>query len=327
MIKTRIAAGLLLILGACSAETSTTTSTPPPATTAATTTTIAATTEAPRESGAEVSTLVAELEASTGGVAVDASGNVYVANIGPAPRRRGTKVLRVTPEGDVSLFVDDERLRGPSGNTVDAEGNLYQSAYTAGAIFRVTPQGDVEPLAERGVRGPMGLLLDTDHGGLFAADCDADTVLHVTDEGEVSVFADDRLLDCPTGLTRDEAGNLYVSNFSDGRVLRVGSDGGVTEVAVVPGDNNGHLAYANGLLYVVGRGANQIFTVTLDGTVEVLAGSGERGVDDGAGLDATFSLPNGIAIASDGAIYVNQVAGVTGSNNFPVAVRVIRLEG
>ena len=214
-----------------------------------------------------------------------------------------------------------------SGNAIDTEGNLYQSALTAGAILRITADGVVEPFADEGVRAPVGIVIDPASGELFVADCGAGTVLQITGEGEVSVHADDPLFSCPNGITMDEEGNLYVANFGDGLVLRVTADGDVSELATVPGNSNGHLVYVDGVLYVVGRAAHQLFTVTLDGQVEVLAGTGERGLDDGPGHLATFSLPNGIAVAPDGSLYVNQVASATGSLNFPSSLRRIELDG
>lgn len=314
-------------LAACSDQTSggSSTSITPPFVTSTTEAVDPATSTTLAEDEISVSTLVAEIDIATGGVAVDEAGNLYVANIGPAPRRRGTRVFRVTPAGAVSLFVEDDRLRGASGNAVDEFGNLYQSAFTAGAILRITPDGTVEEFADDGVQGPVGVVIDPVGGGLFVADCRAGTVLEVSSSGAVFVFADDPLLACPNGITRDPDGNLYVANFSDGRVLLVTPDGAVSELAVVPGDSNGHLVYAGGVLYVVGRGANQIFTVSLDGEVEVLAGSGNRGNEDGPAPSASFSLPNGIAIGPDGTIYINEVASVSGSQNFPTALRAIRL--
>lgn len=323
-----IAAVAALLAGACSdgvQETPTTTVAIAP-TTATTLAVVPTTSTTEVEEAVSVSTLVAEIAISTGGVAVDAEGVVYVANIGPAPRRRGTRVFRITPDGEATLFAEDDRLRGASGNAVDADGNLYQSAITAGAILRITPDGTVEEFANDGVVGPVGVVIDPDSGGLFVADCAADTVVAISADGEATVFADDPLLACPNGITRDDAGNLYVANFADGLVLLVTPDGAVTELADLPGDNNGHIVYYDGLLYVVGRGAHQIFTVTLAGTVEVLAGSGERGVEDGPASVAGFSLPNGIAIGPDGTIYINHVASATGSLNFPTAVRMIHLD-
>jgi sugar lactone lactonase YvrE len=235
-------------------------------------------------------------------------------------------VFRITPDGEITVFADDDRLRGAAGNVVAPDGTLYQSAYTAGAVLRITPDGTVEDYAIDGIAGPMGIVIDPGGNGIYVADCTSDTVVRVDAAGNATDFADDPRLDCPTGLAMDDAGNVYAANFSDGRVLKITPDGNVSELAVVPGDNNAHLAFHDGLLYLVGRGAHQIFTITLDGGVDVLAGTGARGIDDGPGSEATFSLPNGIAVGPDGSLYVNQVAAVDGNRNFPTAVRKIAFD-
>ncbi|MCB0264900.1 MAG: T9SS type A sorting domain-containing protein, partial [Calditrichaeota bacterium] len=128
----------------------------------------------------------------------------------------------------------------------------------------------------------------------------------------------------------DDAGNLYTCNFSDGKVIKITPAGAVSELATIPGNNNGHLTFANGRLYVVARCANQIYEVTLAGEVSLLAGSGIRGNADGPALEATFSLPNGITASSTGdTLYVNDDKFLGGdcinTQLNPVAVRMIIL--
>ena len=98
-------------------------------------------------------------------------------------------------------------------------------------------------------------------------------------------------------------------------------------LAELPGGNNGHLAYRDNILYATDRGGNRIYAVhTVSGEVKLVAGTGERGFDDGPGAEASFSLPNGIVISLDGSrLYINQVLDIEGRNNFPVTVRTIIL--
>ncbi|MEE2777256.1 MAG: hypothetical protein VYE73_10930, partial [Acidobacteriota bacterium] len=66
------------------------------------------------------------------------------------------------------------------------------------------------------------------------------------------------------------------------------------------GNNNGHLVFHGEGLYVVARSAHQVYRVSLDGEVELFAGSGEKGGQDGDRLSASFSYPNDIAVSADG---------------------------
>jgi hypothetical protein len=108
--------------------------------------------------------------------------------------------------------------------------------------------------------------------------------------------------------------------------LKVDREGAVSELAELPGRNNAHLIYDNGLLYIVARGVHQIYAVALDGELTLLAGSGQRGHADGPADEATFSLPNDIVMAADGRrLFVNEVAPINGTANLPSMIRVIEL--
>jgi hypothetical protein len=95
----------------------------------------------------------------------------------------------------------------------------------------------------------------------------------------------------------------------------------------LPGNNNGHIVYArDGIFYATARSAHQIYAITVDGDISLLAGSGERGHDDGSAFEATFSLPNDINVSPDGRVlYVNEVFSVNRNINFPSVVRMIVL--
>ena len=107
----------------------------------------------------------------------------------------------------------------------------------------------------------------------------------------------------------DEEGNLYPVNFNDRNVLKVDPAGNISLFAKIPGSGNGHVHFANGKLYVVGRSANQVFEVSLEGKVSLIAGTGTAGNVDGDGKQASFSVPNGIHTSEDGTkIYVTSRA-------------------
>ncbi len=278
-----------------------------------------------------VDTLCAELDGGTGGMEVDAEGFVYCADFGSSlggPSQGGDKVYRIDPRtGDAEVFVSG--LRGASGNTIGPDGAFYQSSIGGNFISRVEPDGTATVVARNGFNSPVGVAVD-EEGTLFVANCGANSIVEVTPEGEASVFATDPLLSCPNGIVLDEEHNFYVCNFNNGDVVKVGWDGEVTRLATLPGNNNGHLVLHEGALYAVARSAHQIYRVSLDGAIELFAGSGERGHDDGPALEATFSFPNDIAFSPDGkTLYVNENASTTAAHTVlaPMTVRRIRLAG
>ena len=64
------------------------------------------------------------------------------------------------------------------------------------------------------------------------------------------------------------------------------------------------LCWQNGSLYVAESGANRILKIT-GGAAEIVAGSGQEGNQDGEAAQASFSSPQGVAVSSDGIIYVS----------------------
>jgi sugar lactone lactonase YvrE len=279
----------------------------------------------PLAAGARVVTLVDEIEAATGGVTLDSNGNLYVADIGNVPSRRGNTVYKVTPDGEVSVFAQGEGLLGASGNAVDSLGNLFQANYTGSTIVKISPDGTVTPFVVEGVRGPVGIAIDPEDN-LYVANCNASTITELSPSGESTTIARGSPFNCPNGITLDDRGNIYVANFSDGWIIKVSSDGEAERFAELPGRNGGHIAFHRGTFYATARGAHQIFTISMQGEVSLLAGTGGRGWDDGPALEATFSLPNGIAINADGtALFINHVRQSSGGANYPTTVRMILL--
>ena len=276
----------------------------------------------PDFSDIQIVTLTSEFDFAAGGLAIDADGYLYHANF------NGSTIMKIAPDGQSSVFVDRD-IAGAAGNTFGPDGNLYQSNYVQNRVSQITPDGEISIYAD-GIIGSAGLIFDS-HGNLFAASCNANRIIKVTPEKEKIEFLFKEGLSCPNGLTIDEHDNLYVANFGDGNIIKITPTGEASILATIRGGNNGHLAYHQelGVLFVASRGGSRIYAVQAQtGETVLIVGTGKRGVDDGPGLSATVSLPNGVAISPDGRlVYINQVTGTTGQSNAPSIVRVIVLEG
>ena len=238
----------------------------------------------------------------------------------------GTKVLKIDPKtGAFEVFLEGQR--GASGNAFGPDGAFYQSNIGANLVTRVAPDGTSSVFVRENLANPVGVIVDR-HGLVFVANCGSSSILAVTPDGASSILVSDKRLSCPNGIAMDDEGNLYVANFNNGNVMRVSVAGEVAQLAVLPGNNNGHLVYRDGLLYVVARGAHRIFTVSLAGEVRPFAGSGERGHADGPAMEASFCYPNDLAFSPDGTIlYVNESGPTTGPHTElrPTFVRKICL--
>ena len=71
------------------------------------------------------------------GIALDAAGNIYVAN------QSGSTISKVTPGGTVSTFASG--ITAPQGLAMDSAGNLYATTTSGGQIVMVTPGGGTSP--------------------------------------------------------------------------------------------------------------------------------------------------------------------------------------
>jgi sugar lactone lactonase YvrE len=122
----------------------------------------------------------------------------------------------------------------------------------------------------------------------------------------------------PLGVATDAAGNIYVADTANNKIRKVSPEGVVGTFAgsgaAGSADGPGLLATftaprglavdASGNVYVADTGANKLRKITPEGVVSTLAGSGAAGSADGAGAAATFSAPCGLAIWTDGTLYV-----------------------
>ena len=122
----------------------------------------------------------------------------------------------------------------------------------------------------------------------------------------------------PFGIIMDREGALYVADAGqNNRIRKITPDGMVSTLAGGSegfADGQGSAAAfntpsaialdASGNLYVADTGNNGIRKVTPQGVVNTIAGDGNAGYRDGPGRDAQFNGPIGLAVDTDGSVYV-----------------------
>lgn len=254
-----------------------------------------------------------------GGITVDRLGFVYVANFRDA-------VWRISPEGEVESLT--RSLYGASGNAVDSRGDLYQASFLGHTISKIARTGEVTLFATEGLEGPVGIAVDPEDDTLYVASCTGNYLSRIAPDGAVERFAESERFACPNGIAFGPDGDLFVTNFNHYDLLRVTPEGEVSVFATVPGGaGNAHLAFVKGFFYVTKIIANRVVKVSPAGEVFPVAGTGQRGHEDGPGPEASFYRPNGIAASPQGdRLYVNTLVGEF-SEPAPstIAVRTIEL--
>ena len=232
------------------------------------------------------------------GVAVDAGGNVYVAD-----SFNGT-VRKVSPAGVVTTLAgspSNGSADGAAGNArfslpisvaIDAGGNQYIADSANDTIRKISPAGTVSTFA-----GLVG-----NPGGAAGAGTNAQFL-------------------APQGTAADSAGNIYVADTGNHVIRKITSTGSVSTYAGSAGVTNntdgagtnaafyfpqGITADASNNLYVADTGNNTIRKIAASsGAVTTLAGQANHpGSLDAAKTNAQFNNPTGIAADTAGNIYV-----------------------
>jgi sugar lactone lactonase YvrE len=228
------------------------------------------------------------------GIAIDSSGNLYVADDGNHTIRKITSSGAVTTlAGSAGAFgsVDgtgtSARFMEAQGIATDSSGNLYVSDSSKmgnSSIRKITSSGVVTTLAGRG-----GNLVFANGTGAAA------------------------LFNMPYSIATDNSGNLYVCDTYNFIIRKTTSSGVVTTLAGTAGlpgwaDGTGSAARffwpigividpTNTYLYVVDVVGAIRKIVIASGVVTTLAGSmGSDDSADGIGTSASFSEPQAIAI-------------------------------
>jgi hypothetical protein len=232
------------------------------------------------------------------GLAVDGSGNIYVADT------YNHTIRKVTATGTVSTVAGqagssgsadgsggNARFNYPSGVSVDSTGNLYVADTNNFTIRKITPAGVVSTVA--GLAGSSGISDGAGSAARFSS---------------------------PEGVTVDGSGNLYVADTDNHTIRKITSAGVVTTLAGLAGtsgggDGSGSVAQfqypsdltvdSAGNLYVADTDNHTVRKITPAGLVGTVAGlAGSSGSTDGLGSAARLFYPTGVAVDGSGNVYV-----------------------
>ncbi len=244
------------------------------------------------------------------GVAIDSSGNLYIAD------SYNNKVRKVTANGIISTLAGNGRI-GSSGDNgpapsaelsypcavaADSSGNVYIADQANHRIRKVTPNGTITTFAGNGTNGALG------------------------DGGPATAAA----LDAPAGVAADLNGNVYIADEKFNRIRRVDKNGIITTFAgngsqgfsgdgaatSVPLNGPAGVAVDSSGNVVIADTGNRRIRVVSNGQITTVAGNGGNGFSgDGPSLtqslggaadfySATIFGPMGVAVDTAGAIYV-----------------------
>lgn len=230
------------------------------------------------------------------GIAIDASGNVLIAEV------QNNRIRKILSTGitfnfagsGVSAYVDGggsaASFLGVKDVFLSTTGLLYVSDNLGNRIRIVSSSGVVTTLAGTGsetsidgsatsasFKRPKGLFADTG-GVLFVVDSQH-KIRKISTSGEVTTFAG-------TGIAAYVDGFGTSARFRDPAALCVDSCGNV---------------------FVTDYNNNRIRKITSSGMVSTFAGSGTTDGNDGVGQSASIYLPRGIVQDTVGNLFITEV--------------------
>lgn len=239
---------------------------------------------------------------SPGSVALGADGSLFVADTG------NQRIRRITPGGVISTVAGTAaagyggdggpaagaQLAYPAGVATGPDGSLYIADTGNHRVRRVNPFGMITTVAGSGVPG-------------FSGDRDAATAARLFGPRQVALGPD---------------GALYIADTDNHRVRMVAADGTISTVAGsgafgYSGDGSSatsaRLAYPasvsvapDGTLYIADFSNQRIRAVSALGIITTVAGTGAAGYggDGGPATSALLAGPRGVALGTDGSLYI-----------------------
>ena len=204
---------------------------------------------------------------------------------------------------DSSLTQLPGSFANAGGGVFDQAGNFYFSEYGADQVIKIGPNDSAEVYCQ-GFDGPTGLIIDELGETMYVASYDSNRISRVDmrlSSPFPTTLAQGGLIDGPDGLAFSPEGDLISANFDDNSIQRITLQGAVSQFAVVSSSaNTGYLVRDDSTYYVAGAYGPDVYRISLDGVVSVLAGSGIAGQVDGAADTARFRFPNGLALSPTG---------------------------
>ncbi len=182
--------------------------------------------------------------------------NLYVAD--------KTKIIKITPDGNASVFVAASTFQSPplflNDLEADPQGNLY-----------VSDSGDI--LGKGG------------GGAIYKINAEGQVTLLINEQQDARIKA-------PNGLLADDTGNfLLVVDFASGVIYTLNTQTQkLTDIAEGFGGGDGVVHHSNGMMYVSDWKNGKVFSVNTKGDVAIIKSGYQAAADIAITKDEAYLL-------------------------------------
>jgi DNA-binding beta-propeller fold protein YncE len=248
------------------------------------------------------------------GVAIDSSGNVYVAD------SNNNRIQKFDSWGDVIDVwggPEDGQFEKPQGVAVDSSGNVYVVDTDNHRIQKFDSDGRLlkqwgEEGSEKGeFKRPSGVAVDVNSGDVYVADTKNHRIQKFdSDGGFIREWGEEGnrkgAFKNPRGVAVDSSGKVYVADTENHRIQKFNPDGNpIAVLGQEEGNGEGEFSWplgvavdSSGNVYVADSNNHRIQKFDSDG--RFLMQWGRQGSEDGQ-----FKTPSGVAVdRSSGNVYV-----------------------
>ena len=228
------------------------------------------------------------------GIAFDASGDLWVANLGD------DSIKKFSTTGTLlSPTISEAAFSFPTGVALDNAGNLWVANANTNTIAKFSStSGVLLGTLAVGLNGPRGLTFDTS-GNLWVSNYSNNTIVEFDSSGTLIQTLSPMFLSGPTGLAFDTSGDLWVSNYSNNTLVEFDSSTGAL-MQILSSGLNGPVGLAfdtTGHVWVANSVGNTIQEISATGTLmQTLLG---------------VNTPRGLAFDASGDLWVTNYYGNT----------------
>ena len=265
-------------------------------------------------------------------VAVHPNGTLYISEI------NNNCIRSISPSGVVSTVATS--IMGPRGIGIAPNGTLYVAEFSNHRIRAISPSGVLTTVAGSTsgftdgsssvakFNNPSGVFV-APNGTIYVTEYNNHAVRVISTSGDVSTLTGTSVAGSANGAAVNATfrnphdqflhanGTLYITDFNNHLIRAVFPNRTVATVAGVSAGNldgqgtaarvnkpAGLVFAPNGTMYFTDNGNSRVRAMSPSGYVSTIAGNTSVSYVDGQGESARFYIPQGIAVAPNGTVYV-----------------------